>query len=125
MNKQEKKAEATNIEPTLHVGKSGIDVVVEELKIQLKNRKMVKVMGFNYTRIIPISRGANSSSGSLSEQWGIKYHSTPQMRKINSEKKSFIQYADLSSLVKMLNIKTGGGVMDAVNEGQKLLLELG
>jgi hypothetical protein len=89
----------------------------------IQNRKMVKVMGFNYTRIIPVSRGANSSSGSLSEQWGIKYHSTPQMRKINSEKKSFIQYADLSSLVKMLNIKTGGGVMDAVNEAQKLLLE--
>jgi len=32
MNKQERKAEATSIEPTLHVGKSGIDVVVEELK---------------------------------------------------------------------------------------------
>ncbi len=89
----------------------------------IQNRKMVKVMGFNYTRIIPVSRGANSSSGSLSEQWGIKYHSTPRMRQINSEKNSFIQYADLSSLVKMLNIKTGGGVMDAVNEAQKLLLE--
>jgi RNA-binding protein len=43
MNKQEKKKEATSIEPTLHVGKSGIEVVVEELKIQLKNRNMVKV----------------------------------------------------------------------------------
>lgn len=90
----------------------------------IPNRKMAKVMGFNYVRIIPISRGANSSSGSLSEQWGIKYHSTPQMRKINSEKNSFIQYADITCLVKMLNIKTGGGVMDAVNEGQKLLLEV-
>lgn len=90
----------------------------------IQNRKMAKVMGFNYVRILPISRGANSSSGSLCEQWGVKYQSTPHMRKINSEKKSFIQYADLSCLVKMLNIKTGGGVMDAVNEGQKLLLEL-
>jgi RNA-binding protein len=43
MNKQEKKAEATDIEPTLHVGKSGIGVVVEELRIQLKNRNIVKV----------------------------------------------------------------------------------
>ncbi|MDL5503923.1 MAG: YhbY family RNA-binding protein, partial [Candidatus Methanoperedens sp.] len=43
MNKQEKKADATSIEPTLHVGKSGIDGVVEELKVQLKNRNMVKV----------------------------------------------------------------------------------
>jgi len=89
----------------------------------IQNRKMVKVMGFNYVRIIPISRGANSSSGSVSEQWGVKYQSTPQMRRINSEKNSFIQYADISCLVKMLDIKTGGGVMDAVNEGQKLLLE--
>lgn len=89
----------------------------------IQNRKMAKVMGFNYVRIIPISIGANSSSGSLCEQWGVKYHRTQQMRKINSDKKSFIQYADISCLVKMLNIKTGGGVMDAVNEGQKLLLE--
>lgn len=43
MNKQERKAEATSIEPTLHVGKSGIEVVVEELKTQLKNRNVVKV----------------------------------------------------------------------------------
>ena len=90
----------------------------------IPNRKMVKVMGFNYVRIIPISRGTNSSSGSLCEQWGVKYQSTPYMRKINSEKNNFIQYADLSCLIKMLNIKTGGGVMDAVNEGQKLFLEV-
>lgn len=89
----------------------------------IQNRYMAKVMGFNYVRIIPISREANSSSGSLSEQWGVKYHSSSEMRKINSKKKSFIQYADISSLVKMLNMKTGGGVMDAVNEAQKLLLE--
>lgn len=43
MNKQEKKAEATSIEPTLHVGKSGIDAVVDELKTQLKDRNIVKV----------------------------------------------------------------------------------
>lgn len=43
MNKQEKRAEATSIETTLHVGKSGIEVVVEELKTQLKNRNLVKV----------------------------------------------------------------------------------
>ncbi len=31
------------LEPTLHVGKAGIEGVVEELKIQLKSRKLVKV----------------------------------------------------------------------------------
>lgn len=43
MNKQEKKSEAVYIEPTLHVGKSGIEVVVEELKTQLKTKNIVKV----------------------------------------------------------------------------------
>lgn len=90
----------------------------------IENRRMAKVKGYNFVRIIPISRSANSSSGSLAEQWGVKYHSTSRMRKINKEKKQFIQYADLSCLVKMLNLRTGGGVMNAVNEAQKLLLEL-
>ena len=54
---------------------------------------------------------------------GIEYQSSPQMRKINREKDVFIQYADLACLVKMLNMSTGGGVMDVVNEAQKLLLE--
>lgn len=31
------------LEPTLHVGKAGIEGVVEELKLQLKGRKLVKV----------------------------------------------------------------------------------
>ncbi len=43
MNKQEIKAEATSIESTLHVGKSGIEPIVDELKNQLKNKKLVKV----------------------------------------------------------------------------------
>lgn len=33
----------------------------------------------------------------------------------------FIQYADLSDLMLMLDMMLGGGVMDAVNEGQKLI----
>ncbi len=43
MNKQKNKAEATFLEPTLQVGKSGIEPVVGELRTQLKNRTMVKV----------------------------------------------------------------------------------
>ncbi|VVB85302.1 CRS1 / YhbY (CRM) domain protein [uncultured archaeon] len=31
------------LEPTLHIGKAGIESVVEELKLQLKSRKLVKV----------------------------------------------------------------------------------
>lgn len=89
------------------------------------NRRMSEVMGYMYVRLIPISRGANSSSGTLAEQWALDYQSTPEMRKRNKEKEKyqFIQYADHHSLVKMLDIKTGGGVMDIVNEAQALLLE--
>ncbi len=43
MNKQKSRAEATFLDATLHVGKSGMEPVVEELKTQLKNKKMVKV----------------------------------------------------------------------------------
>ncbi|VVB93356.1 CRS1 / YhbY (CRM) domain protein [uncultured archaeon] len=43
MNIQKSRAEATRLEATLQIGKSGIETVVEELKKQLKLRKMVKV----------------------------------------------------------------------------------
>ena len=43
MNKQEYKAASVELEPTLQIGKSGIEVVVEELQRQLKDRKLVKV----------------------------------------------------------------------------------
>ncbi|RLA50780.1 MAG: hypothetical protein DRR42_12175 [Gammaproteobacteria bacterium] len=89
----------------------------------IENRRMARVKGYPYVRILPISKSANSSSGALSEKWGYDYHNTPEMRKKNREKNQFIQYADLSSLVKMLNMNTGGGVMDAVNEAQSLLLQ--
>ncbi len=86
---------------------------------------MSKVMGYNFVRIVSISRGANSSCGTLAEQWALNYQSTPEMRKRNRLKrnKQFIQYAELTSIVKILDIKTGGGVMDVVNEAHKLLLE--
>ncbi len=87
------------------------------------NRKMARVMLFNYLRIVPISRGANSSSGGLPEKWGIAYQSSPEMAKINAERKSSIQYADLGDIVKMLDRKTGGALQDAVNEAQGFVRE--
>ena len=87
------------------------------------NRRLARVKGFSYVRLLPISRSANSSSGSVSEQWAIKHHNTPRIRKMNREKGNFIQYADIADLVKMLDLKTGGGRMSAVNEAQALLRE--
>ncbi len=43
MNKQKNKAVAASLDATIHVGKSGIEPVVEELKNQFKIKKMVKV----------------------------------------------------------------------------------
>jgi hypothetical protein len=88
------------------------------------NRRMARLKGFDYLRIVPISRAANSSSGGLPEKWGVEYHSTPEMVKVNKENPAFIQYADLGDIVKMLNIKTGNSLQDAVNEAQALVREL-
>ena len=85
------------------------------------NRRVARLKGFFYLRIIPISRGANSSSGGLSERWGAEYHSSPKMRQLSSESRASVQYADLADVVKMLDIKTGGSVQDPVNEAQSLV----
>lgn len=88
------------------------------------NRRVARLKGFAYLRIIPISRGANSSSGGLSERWAVEYHSSPEMRQRNLESRASVQYADLADLVKMLDIKTGGSIMDPVNEAQSLVRPL-
>ncbi|MBW8879131.1 MAG: hypothetical protein JF614_29670 [Acidobacteria bacterium] len=85
------------------------------------NRRVARLKGFAYLRIIPISRGANSSSGGLSERWAFEYHSSPEMTQRNLESRASVQYADLADLVKMLDIKTGGSIMDPVNEAQALV----
>jgi hypothetical protein len=87
------------------------------------NRRMARAMRFDYLRIVPISRGANSSSGGLPEKWGIAYQNSSAMLQINARRQSFIQYADLGDIVKMLNLKTGGALQDAVNDAQSLVRE--
>lgn len=87
------------------------------------NRRVARLKGFHYLRIVPISRAANSSSGGLSERWAVEYHSTPEMVRRNNESPAFIQYADLADIVKMLSIKTGGSLQDPVNEAQALVRE--
>lgn len=82
------------------------------------NRRVARLKGFNYLRVVPISRAANSSSGGLSEKWGVAHHSTIEMVAKNRIHQAFIQYADLADIVKMLDIKTGGSLQEAVNEAQ-------
>jgi hypothetical protein len=85
------------------------------------NRRVARLKGFSYIRIVPISRKANSSHGSLSEGWGVDYHSTPEMIAKNKASKAAVQYADLCDIVKMLNMEGGGSFMDNVNDAQKLV----
>lgn len=87
----------------------------------IMNRRVARLKGFAYLRIVPISRGANSSHGALSEDWGVEYHSSPEMRKKNRASQAVVQYADLADITKMLNLKGGGSFMDNVNEAQKLV----
>jgi len=84
------------------------------------NRRTAALMGFSYVRITPNSRGCNSSSA-FSEQWGVTLHATPEQDAANQRRGAFIHYADLAALMVMLDMKLGGGVMDAVNDGQKLV----
>jgi hypothetical protein len=93
------------------------DVVLDHVM----NRRVARLKGYTYLRIVPISRAANSSHGSLSEGWGVKYHSSPKMMELNRASQAVVQYADLADIVKMLNMEGGGSFMEIVNEAQKLV----
>lgn len=95
------------------------EVIADKVLSHAMNRRIAASKGFEYVRITPTSRGCNSSSG-FSENWGAALHSTPDQIAANRRRGAFIQFADLSALMTMLDLKIGGGVMDAVNEGQKL-----
>jgi len=85
------------------------------------NRRVARLKGFSYLRIVPISRGANSSHGALNEGWGVEYHGSPEMREKNRVSQAAVQYADLADITKMLDREGGGSFMDNVNEAQKLV----
>lgn len=85
------------------------------------NRRVAQLKGFNYLRVVPVSRVVNSSHGGLSERWAFEYHSSPIMVKLNKASRAFVQYADLSDIVKMINMEGGGSLMEIVNEAQKLV----
>ena len=82
------------------------------------NRRSARIKGLQYLRIVPISRAANSSSGSRAERLGVEHH----LSEISAGPiETNIQHADLADLVKILNIETGRGFLDAVNEAQHLV----
>lgn len=84
------------------------------------NRREAALKGFGFVRVTPTSRSANSSSA-FSEGWGVALHGEPDQMEANRKRGVFVEYADLTHLMLMLDMKLGGGVMDTVNEGQKLV----
>jgi hypothetical protein len=84
------------------------------------NRRVAALKQFLYVRITCTSRPCNSSSG-FSENWGVALHSSPEQMAANRRRGAFIQYADLSELMVMLDLNIGGGAMALVNEGQALV----
>ena len=84
------------------------------------NRRVAVLKGFQYVRITPVSRAANSSSG-FSENWGVARHSATGQTPERARQGASIQYGDLSDLMLMMDLKLGGGVMSVVNEGQALV----
>ena len=86
----------------------------------IMNRRIARLKGFQYVRIIPISRKTNSSS-SHSEKWGVARAKSSNKRQRPNLK--HIQYADFTDIMKMLNVQPGGGVMEEINNGLKLIRE--
>jgi hypothetical protein len=84
------------------------------------NRDTAAHKGFDFVRLTLVSGVANVSSA-FSEQWAKALHKPKQPFVARRAGPPYIQYADLSDLMLMLDMRLGGGVMDAVNEGQKLL----
>jgi hypothetical protein len=84
------------------------------------NKDTAAHKGFDFVRITPVSDVANLSSA-FSEQWAKKRHKPKEPIVARRTGPPFIQYADLSDLMLMLDMMLGGGVMEAVNEGQKLI----
>jgi len=93
------------------------DLVIDHVM----NRRVARLKGFKYLRVVPVVRSVNSSHGGLSEKWAVDYHSSPRMVEINRASKAVVQYADLSDIVKMINMEGGGSFMEIVNEAQKLV----
>lgn len=73
----------------------------------IRNRRFARVLGYNYIRLIHVSRGINSSSG-RGEEYDVINYKNPEGLSKWSESKDEIDYADPADLLKMLNEKVGG-----------------
>ena len=87
------------------------------------NRRVAAIKGFRYVRITPTSRAANSSSA-FTENWSVDHNHDPNRVARQKRCGAEIQYADLTDLLLMMDIKLGGGLQDVTNDAQALLRPL-
>lgn len=84
------------------------------------NRRHAALKGFQYVRIVPAAQSTNSSSA-FSEEWGIEINCNPKELSSIKQRRAKIQYADLVDLMVMMDMRVGGGIMELVNEAQRLV----
>ena len=58
------------------------------------NRRVARLKGFQYLRVVPVARAVNSSHGGLSEKWAVEYHSSTRMVEINRASKAVVQWVN-------------------------------
>ena len=83
------------------------------------NRRFSRLLGYKYVRLLPISRGANTSSGCGPEKESVKAQRGVYGPPHRGEAKAC--YADPSDILKMLNLKTGHFPLPGVAEALKLM----
>jgi hypothetical protein len=83
------------------------------------NRRLAFLRGYNFIRLVSVSRGANSSS-SYTEQWGVTLAGADLSAR-RQRRGLRMQYADLSDLLVMLDMKLGGGYQEVFRVGQDLI----
>lgn len=84
------------------------------------NRRTANLKGFQFVRLTPVSRAANSSSA-FSEQWGVERYASSRKSPEEIRAGASIQYADFSDILLMMDTVVGGGVMEVVNIQQALI----
>jgi Lhr-like helicase len=87
------------------------------------NRRVARLKGFEFVRVIPVLREVNTSSGVVTEKYGFNHHSTDRMKGLNKEDQAFIEYADIADVVKMLNRKIGNKFQYGIRDSLYLLEE--
>lgn len=99
------------------------DNITNKVIDHVRNRRVARVMGFQYVRLVPISRGANASSGGLTEKWELEFQQLPENKTWHAANPTFIQYGDIGDLAKMLDMYMESAQHDPVNVLQKRLRE--